>query len=64
VHLYNNGSFVKEQVLYPSVERRLFVVDIVERHGVMKTRIAASLGISRQSVDNWIGIHVNMAPWV
>lgn len=57
VHLYNNGSFVKEQVLYPSVERRLFVVDMVERHGVMKTRIAASLGISRQSVDNWIGIH-------
>jgi hypothetical protein len=37
VHLYNNGSFVKEQVLYPSVERRLFVVDMVERHGVMKS---------------------------
>ncbi|MCD6355232.1 MAG: helix-turn-helix domain-containing protein [Prolixibacteraceae bacterium] len=57
VHLYNNGSFVKEQVLYPPIEKRLFVVDMVERQGVMKTRIAASLGISRQSVDNWIGIY-------
>jgi len=32
----------------------MFVVDIVERYGVMKNKLAHSLGISRQSIDNWI----------
>lgn len=54
VHLYRSGVFIKEQVLVPQIEKRLFVVDLVERHGVTKTKLAFSLGISRQSIDNWI----------
>ncbi len=54
VHLYRNGSLVKAQPLSPAIEKRMFVVDIVERYGVMKNKLAHSLGISRQSIDNWI----------
>ena len=54
VHLYKNGSFVKVQKLYPAVERRLFVVDLVERQGATMTKLASSLGITRQSIKNWV----------
>lgn len=57
VHLYRNGLFVKEQVLSPAIEKRLFVVDMIERQGVIKAKIALSLNISRQSIDNWIGTY-------
>jgi len=54
IHLYKNGAFVKEQPLSPAIEKRLFVVDLVERQGVTKTKLADSLEISRQSINNWI----------
>jgi len=54
VQLYKNGRFVKEQMLYPAIEKRLFVVDLVERQGVTRTKLADSLGISRQSINNWV----------
>lgn len=54
VHLYKNGVFVKEQILTPAIEKRLFVVDLVDRQGVTRTKLADSLGISRQSINNWV----------
>jgi len=54
IHLYKNGSFVKEQFLTPAIEKRLFVVDLVERHGVIRSKLADSLGISRQTINNWL----------
>jgi len=54
VHLYKNGLFIKEQILVPAIEKRLFVVDLVDRQGVTRTKLASSLGISRQSVNNWV----------
>lgn len=54
VHLFKNGNFVKEQILVPQIEKRLFVVDLVERQGAIKSKLAFFLGISRQSIDNWI----------
>ena len=57
VHLYKNGVFVKEQILTPAIEKRLFVVDLVERQGVTRTKLADSLAISRQSINNWIDIY-------
>jgi transposase len=54
VHLYKNGSFIKEQILVPAIEMRLFVVDLVDRQGVTRTKLASSLGISRQSINNWV----------
>lgn len=57
VHLYKNGSFVKVQQLYPSIERRLFVVDLVDRQGATMTKLASSLGITRQSIINWVNTY-------
>lgn len=54
VHLYKNGIFIKEQILVPQIEKRLFVVDLIERHGVTKSKLASFLNISRQSIDNWV----------
>jgi len=57
VRLYNNGSFVKQQQLTPTIEKRLFVVDLVERQGATQTKLADSLGITRQSIKNWVDIY-------
>ena len=57
VHLYKNGSFVKRQPLHPVIEKRSFVVDLVERQGATQTKLAASLGITRQSIINWVNIY-------
>ncbi len=57
VHLYNNGTFVKVQQLRPAIERRLFVVDLVDRQGATMTKLASCLGITRQSIKNWIDIY-------
>lgn len=57
VRVYKNGNFVKENLIYPAIEKRLFVVDLVERHGVKKSKLATALNISRQSIDNWIAIY-------
>lgn len=54
VQLYKNGQFVKEHTLSPAIEKRLFVVDLVDRQGVTRTKLANSLGISRQSINNWV----------
>lgn len=59
VHLYKNGRFIKEQMLDPAIEKRLFVVDLVERQGVTRTKLADALGISRQSINNWVDIYRN-----
>lgn len=54
VHLYKNGIFIKAQPLRPAIDKRIFVVDLVERQGVNRTKLASSLGISRQSINNWV----------
>ena len=57
IHIYKDGSPFKEYEFKDSVDKRLFVIDIVERHGVIRTRLANSLGISRQSINNWVDIY-------
>ena len=54
VHLYKNGILIKEQPLSPAIDKRLFVVDLVERQNVNRTKLALGLGISRQSINNWV----------
>ncbi|GAH23326.1 unnamed protein product, partial [marine sediment metagenome] len=39
VQLYKDGTFIKEQILNSSIEKRLFVVDLVERQGVVREQI-------------------------
>ncbi len=57
VHLYKNETFMKEQILKPAIEKRLCVIDLVERQDVTKSKLADALEISRQSIDNWLGTY-------
>ena len=54
VEIYYNGQFQKAAKIYPNIEKRLLVIDLVERCGVEKKKLAEALGISRQSIDTWI----------
>ncbi len=52
VSLYNNDTLIKAVDLSDRVAKRLLVVDAVEM-GATKTRLAAALKISRQSIHNY-----------
>ncbi len=51
--LYRQGFVIKSVDLADATARRLFVVEAVEL-GAIKLRLAHALGISRQSIDNYI----------
>lgn len=57
VRLRYNGHIVSDHKLVPQIEKRLFVVDLVENKGVTKTKLAAALSMSRQSIDNWVSAY-------
>lgn len=54
VSVYRAGIFQKEVNIYEQFDKRLFVIDLIERHGVTKSKLAVALGISRTTVDVWI----------
>jgi Tfp pilus assembly protein PilO len=56
VAVYHAGTFQKEVNIYDQFDKRLFVIDLIERHGVTKSKLAGVLGISRTSVDVWIDL--------
>jgi len=41
----------------PQIEFRLFVIDLARSYALKKNKIAEALGISRQSIDNWLDIY-------
>jgi hypothetical protein len=53
VSLFHNDVLVKSIDLSDSVAKRLFIVDAIEL-GAMKSHLAEALGISRQSIDNYL----------
>jgi len=55
VYLYNNRTLIKTVDLSDRVAKRLFVVEAVEM-GATKSRLAAALQISRQSIHNYTEI--------
>lgn len=57
VAVYRFGSFLKEVEIFEQYDKRLFVIDLIERHGVTKKKLADALDISRQSIDNWLEIY-------
>ena len=57
VAIYNYGSFLKEVIIYDQFDKRLLVIDLIERHGVGKSKLASALNISRQSINNWLEIY-------
>jgi hypothetical protein len=56
--LFRNGVFIKTVDLSDKTARRLFVVDTVEL-GVTKALLATALGISRQTIHNYIEMQKN-----
>ena len=54
IEIFHNGQFQKVAKISPGIEKRLIVIDLVERCGVEKKKLADALGISRQSIDTWI----------
>jgi len=54
VAIYKSGIFQKEVNIYEQFDKRLFVIDLIKRHGVTKSKLARVLGISRTTVDVWI----------
>jgi len=54
VEIYSPRGFYKAIELKPQVNKRLLVVEMINKHGVRKSLLAKSLGVSRQSIDNWL----------
>lgn len=52
--VYRYGVLYKETEIKAGIDRRLLAVDLVLEAGVQKNKLAAGLGASRQSIDNWI----------
>jgi len=57
VAVYQAGRFIKQVNIYDQFDKRLFVIDLIERHGVTKSKLAGVLGISRTSVDLWLELY-------
>ena len=57
VAVYQAGRFLKQANIYDQFDKRLFVIDLIERHGVTKSKLADVLGISRTSVDVWLELY-------
>jgi hypothetical protein len=53
--LHRNREFLKEANLNDKLEKKLFIIEAVTL-GAMKLRLASALGISRQTIDNYIDI--------
>ena len=57
-YLYRQDILVKQVVLSDKIAKRIFIVEVIEL-GAMKSRFASVLGISRQTIDNLLGIKKN-----
>jgi len=57
VSVYQSGRFLKQVNIFDQFDKRLFVTDLIERHGVTKSKLADALGISRTSVDLWLYLY-------
>ncbi len=57
VAVYQAGRFLKQVNIYDQFDTRLFVIDLIERHGATKSKLADALGISRTSVDLWLVLY-------
>ncbi len=54
LNVYRGGTVVKTACINEPIDRRRLVVELVLENGVVKSHLAAALGISRQSIDNWV----------
>ena len=54
--LYRAIMYVRTVDLSDKTARQLFIVEIVEEEGAMKSHVAKALKISRQTIDNYLAI--------
>lgn len=57
VDIESPSGFYKRAPIKPQIEMRLLVIDLIQKPGVMKIRLAEALSISRQSIDNWLATY-------
>jgi len=57
VNVYHNGVLLKNVELKSGLDKRIFVVDLVEKSGVSKMKLSKALCVSRTSIDTWIAIY-------
>jgi len=55
--LYRHGSVIRFVDLSDKVAKKRFVVDVVNDHGARQTKLAKVLGISRQTIHNYLASH-------
>jgi len=54
--LYRASMYVRAVDLSDKTARKLFIVELIEEEGAMKSRVAQALNISRQTIDNYLAI--------
>jgi len=54
-YLYRQDILIKQVVLSDKIAKRIFIVEAIEL-GAMKSRLASVLEISRQTIENLLGI--------
>lgn len=57
VEFYHFDKLQKVVPRKPQIDFRLFVIDLARSYALKKNKIAEALGISRQSIDNWLDIY-------
>lgn len=57
VEFYHFEKLQKVVPRKPQIDFRLFVIDLARSYALKKNKIAEALGISRQSIDNWLDIY-------
>jgi transposase len=57
VEFYHFDKLQKVVPVKPQIDFRLFVIDLARSYALKKSKIAEALGISRQSIDNWLDIY-------
>jgi transposase len=56
VNIYRNGLMLKETEIKSGLDKRVLVVDLVEKSGVSKMKLSKALSVSRTSIDTWIKV--------
>jgi len=57
VEFYHFEKLLKVVPRKPQIDFRLFVIELARSYALQKKKIAEALGISRQSIDNWLDIY-------
>lgn len=59
VFVFRDGILYKEIEIKSGIDRRVLVVDLVEKCGVSKMKLSKALSVSRTSIDTWVNVYRN-----